>query len=116
MISLQSNSKIRVRRLKNPELRKIRYELRTLLFLEYEKRKKDFYENLGLIRKDLSLSYKERKDKLIRLRKERESLNFAFHRGPISCWYCGDRMVDLVRDPESLFWFCNEHFRSLHKL
>lgn len=96
----------KVRELKDLKLRRIRYELRTLIFLEYEKRKKDFYKRLGDIKRDTSLSYDEKKESEKKLRKDKERLWLSYHRRPICCWFCGNRMEELIQDPDSLFWFC----------
>ena len=40
---------------------------------------------------------------------ERNKLKIHYHRCPISCWFCGNRMKDLVKDLETGFWFCVEH-------
>ncbi len=104
--SSKLKNKQKVRILKNPRLRKIRYELRTLLSLEYYKKRKELYKRSGDIRGDKSISYDERKERLKRLLKDIEKLKLTFHRSTISCWVCGDRMNDLIQDPDSLFWFC----------
>ncbi|KKM85642.1 hypothetical protein LCGC14_1287000 [marine sediment metagenome] len=75
--------KFRIRELKSPKLRKIRYELRTLLFLEFVNR--------------------------IKKNGTRE-LYLPFRRRPICCATCRNRMEDLIQDPNSLFWFCKDHF------
>ena len=82
----------KIHRLRNSKLRKVRFELRTLLYLVC-------------------------KDELLRLQGftfgERKKFENYFHRSPIACWVCGDRMEDLVRDPDTKFWFCTKHFREL---
>ena len=103
--------KEKARRLKDQRLRKIRYELRTLLFLEYEKRRKEFYKKLGDIKRDSSLSYDQKREKERDLRKENERLMLNYHRHPIGCWFCGNRKDDLIQDLDSLFWFCLDHFQ-----
>lgn len=99
--SSKLKNKQKVRILKNPRLRKIRYELRTLLSLELGKRIKELNKH-----PDTSLNYDERKERLKRRLKDLEKLKLTFHRSPISCWVCGDRMNDLIQDSDSLFWFC----------
>jgi len=85
--------KKKIRVLRDPKLRKIRYELRTLLHLAC-------------------------RDKMVELRSdykkvlERNKLERHYRRCPISCWVCGNRMKDLVRDPETGFWFCVDCFEG----
>lgn len=85
--------KKKIRVLRDPKLRKIRYELRTLLHLAC-------------------------RDKMMELRSdykavlERNKLKTHYHRSPISCWACGNRMKDLVKDPETGFWFCVDCFED----
>ncbi len=81
-------SSLKIRELKNPRLRKIRYELRTLIFLEF----------------------------LSRCRKNgTRDLYLPFHRHPICCFVCHNRMEDLIQSPDSLFWFCRDHFDFTYK-
>jgi len=81
-----SKSKKKVHKLKDAKLRKIRYELRTLLYLVYNKR-------------------------IYQLRdKELQSFRNHFFRCPIICWFCGTRMEDLIQDPDTKYWFCVNHY------
>ncbi len=104
--------KKKTQKLRDLNLRRIRYELRTLMHLEYKKRRKDFYRRLGDIRGDVSLSYVEKRDSEKELLKEKERLWLSYHRHPICCWLCGNHMEDLIQDPDSLFWFCADCYNT----
>ncbi len=106
MNSQRHTVKKKIRSLKNPQLRKIRYELRTLFFLVYKRRYRDLNVELGKIRVNNSLSFDGRTERLKKLIKERENLDISFRQYPINCSLCGNRMEDLIQDPCSLFWFC----------
>ncbi len=95
-------NKRKIRRLTDPKLRKVRYEIKTLFYLFYQKKLLDL--------RDEYASYKikrERSQGLIW--REIERIKLIYNRHPISCWFCGNRKEDLIQDPESLFWFCVDH-------
>ncbi len=100
--------KKKIRSLKSLKLRKIRYELRTLFFLVYKRRKRELNIKLGEVRVDSSLSFDGRTERLKKLIKERENLDISFRQYSINCSLCGNRMEDLIQDPCSLFWFCRD--------
>ncbi|HEC37109.1 MAG TPA: hypothetical protein ENI29_02670 [bacterium] len=81
----KAKTKIKIRKLKDPKLRKIRYEIRTLFYLIY-------------------------KDGLLRLRNvsgiPQRELSKSFSQSPIGCWWCGNRMRDLQLYPEWNHWGC----------
>ena len=81
-----SQHKRKVHKLKDPKLRKIRYELRSLLFSIYER---EYFNLIG---------------------KEGQDFKKHFFRCPIICWFCGTRMEDLIQDPDTKFWFCVDHY------
>ena len=81
-----SKSKKGVHKLKDPRLRKIRYELRTLLHLIYKKRMIQLRD--------------------IPFRKERKNFEKHFFQCPIMCWSCGTRMDDLIQSSVTKSWFC----------
>lgn len=88
--------KKKTRSLKDSKLRKIRYEFRTLLHLA-------FRDKMVEIQNDLDLKYSIL---------EHNKLKIHYSRCPISCWACGNRMKDLVKDPETGFWFCVDCFED----
>jgi len=83
------DNKGKIRKLTDPKLRKIRYEIRTLFYL--------FYQN-----KLLDLLGENKTSEI-------ERIKLIYNRNPISCWFCGNRKDDLTQDPDSLFWFCCNH-------
>ncbi|TXT53614.1 MAG: hypothetical protein BAJALOKI2v1_900018 [Promethearchaeota archaeon] len=98
--------------LKDPRLRKIRYNLRSILFLEYQRGIKIFLERrekLDIKEDRKEISYREWRQKIIEIKKERLRLHVAFQSNPICCIRCGSRQNDLEKDEESL-WVCkNDH-------
>jgi hypothetical protein len=102
--------------LKDPRLRKIRYNLRSILFLEYQRRIKIFLEKREkLDRKEdrKEISYRGWRQKIIDIKKERLSLHVAFQSNPIYCIRCGSRQNDLEQDEESL-WVCKNNQHELN--
>ena len=104
-----------VQKLKDERLRKIRYELRTLLRLEKEKRVDDLHKKFVAISNDESLSYSERKEKRGVIIKEQERLNLTYDRYPLCCGVCGDRMKNLVFNPVMCQWRCVPCYKQAHK-
>lgn len=92
----------KVRKLTDPKLRKIRYEIRTLFYLFYQKKLLDLRDEYAFIK-----IKRERSRSLIW--SEMEKIKLIYNRNPISCWFCGNRKDDLIQDPDSLFWFCVDH-------
>ncbi len=82
-------TKVKIRKLKEPKLRKIRYEIRTLCYLLYRK------EMLRLRNSPVLFAH--------------QKFHKHFMQRPIICWGCGNRMRDLVQDPISKFWFCADN-------
>ncbi|MBD3215427.1 MAG: hypothetical protein GF311_22650 [Candidatus Lokiarchaeota archaeon] len=82
---------------KDPHLRKIRYELRSLLRLVW------------LDRLD-ELDNKHRKadsvEEMQQISWKIQDLKRAFYRHPIGCTLCGDRDVDLIYNPNDSSWYC----------
>ena len=101
IINLSATENIRkVRKLTDPRLRKIRYGLRTLVYLLYQNK-------LAELREEYTAHDSERDSTLIL--REKEELDLFYHRHHISCWFCGSRMEDLIQESDSLFWFCYKH-------
>ncbi len=97
----------KIRTLKNSRLRKVRYELRTLLLLLFEDKKREINLRMGEIRTDDSLSYDGRGEKLKKLLKERENLILSASQHPINCSFCGSREEDLIYQLENHMWVCH---------
>ena len=105
----------RIHKLKDPKLRKIRYELRTLLHLMYRKRSHEFWEELSIIREDKTLSYDQRREKMREIRKERERLQLRMSASPIGCVWCANQMEDLVFNPKRQCWICVTCYEDAHQ-
>ena len=104
-----------VQRLKDERLRRIRYELRTLLRLEKEKRWFKLNDKYYSFAEDKSLSYSERKEKRSFIIKEQEKLNLTYDRYPLCCGVCGDRMKNLAFNPVMCQWRCVPCYKQAHK-
>ena len=104
-----------VQKLKNEKLRKIRYELRTLLRLEKEKRWGDLHERFVALNKDKSISYDEGKKKTRFILGKQEELDLNYIRYPLCCGICGDRMENLVFNPVMNQWRCVLCYRQAHE-
>lgn len=107
-----------VHKLKDQRLRKIRYELRTLLNLEYHKRIDGFFKQLDELSELLSsnlLSYEETSARKMKIRRRIERLRLQHSQCSIGCGWCGDRMEDLVFNPKRQCWFCTTCYEDAHK-
>ncbi len=95
---IPQNSKVehKVKILKNPRLRRIRYRLRTLLFKLFELKKDEMHRKVGESRRDDSLSYDVKGERFKELQKEEERLIINFSQSPINCAMCGNREEDLL--------------------
>jgi len=107
MIPQEPRVKQKVRSLKNPRLRKVRYELRTLLFLLFEEKKMEIYQKMGDVRRDDSISFDGKKERNKLLLKEEESLILSFIQCPINCSLCGCREEDLIYQLDNHMWVCH---------
>ena len=103
-----------VQKLKDEKLRKIRYELRTILHLEKEKRGKELNERFVKIARDKSISYDERKEKKQVIIKKQEELNLTYNQCPHGCGICGNRMRNLVYNPVKYQWRCLICYKQAH--
>ncbi|MEJ2293690.1 MAG: hypothetical protein P8Y23_02875 [Candidatus Lokiarchaeota archaeon] len=92
-----TKDKLKIHGLKSEKLKKIRYELRTLLRLEYNSRIANINEEYWL-----------EGDSLVRKQLIREEMQLKeIHRKyPINCIICGDRMRNLVYYPQ-YGWLCS---------
>lgn len=104
-----------VQKLRSKKLRKVRYELRTLLRLEYQKRNRVFDKEFVAIGKDKSLSYDGRWEKRGFIIKKQEELKFAYGHYPLCCGICGDRMKNLVFNPVMYQWRCVPCYEYAHE-
>jgi len=113
---MRENGK-KVHVLKDPKLKLIRYNLRAILVKEYDKRIKEFMERS----KELSekedkgeISYREWKNEIIRMRKERVELLDALAGNPIICMQCKSVKNDLQQDKWG-GWECYNQEHELDK-
>ena len=101
----------KVKILKNPRLGKIRYRLRTLLFLLFELKEDEIHQKMGEAERDDSLSYDGKNERWKELRKEREKLIISFSQSPINCSMCGSREEDLIYQLDNHMWVCHNRER-----
>lgn len=111
----KNKSKKVVQKLKNEKLRKVRYELRTLLRLEKEKRLHELHERFVTISEDESLSYDECKEKHRFIIRKDEKLDRTSVLYPLCCCLCGDRMENLVYSPGRYEWRCVPCYDYAHE-
>ena len=109
---MMSMKKKRTIRLKDPRLRKARYELRTLLRLVWEKQISDLYDKIETIRDDDSLELDTKIQRKAQIDKQIEAIDFAYLHGPHGCRLCGDRDADLTYNPCNSTWFCESCYKS----
>lgn len=108
-------NKKKVQNLRNLKLRKIRYELRTLLHLEFEKRLRLLTREWKKLYEDKSLSYEQWSEMHKKVNMNREKLELMEKRYPICCNICGDRMENLVWNPNRHQWRCIDCYEGAHK-
>lgn len=126
MIPQDSKVEHKVKILKNPRLRKIRYRLRTLLFFLFELKEDEIHQKMGEAKLDDSLSNDGKSERWKELRKEREKLIINFSQSPINCAMCGNREEDLIYHLDYRIWVCHnreechqrveEHAQEVRKL
>lgn len=114
MLKTKVKKKI-VQRLKDERLKKIRYELRTLLRLEKEKRIHELHGRLVAISSDESLSYEERTERRQPIIRKQEELRNNYGLYPLCCGICGDREGNLVFNPVMCQWRCVPCYKQAHK-
>ena len=108
--------KKRIHSLRDPKLRKIRYNFRTLLRLWYKEEGREYLAEKAKVRKDKTLSYDQRKKKLRELREADEELVSRYAAASISCGWCSNKMRDLVFEPSRQSWFCVTCYEEAHRL
>ena len=111
---LRLRTKKKIRSLKNPKLRKIRCELRTLLHLAYRKKYDEYNMKYSKIQNNKSLTYYEKNERQMVVLQEREELTLNHSRYPLGCGWCSERMDDLVFDPKRQCWFCVVCYEDAH--
>ena len=104
-----------VQKLRGEKLRKVRYELRSLLRLEKEKRWRDLQERFVALGEDKSLSYDERKKKRRFIIRKQEELDLTYVRFPLCCGICGNRVRNLVYNPVKHQWLCVLCYKQAHE-
>ena len=106
--------------LKDPQLRKIRTELRNLLFKAFERHHSRYYEEMASIDQDGSLSFEERKKLTLEIYLESEKLMGSFCRSVVLCSLCGRKDLDLIYNPVLNAWYCEACYtfnqKCQHKL
>jgi len=107
--------KKRTIRLKDPKLRKIRTELRTLLVREANKRVGDLIKEQSNLRKTRPLhdeKYYQLYDELVNQENQLRKLKAA---SICSCANCTDRKEDHVFNPNTREWYCEKCYQRLKK-
>ena len=94
--------------LKNPHLRKIRTELRNLLYQAFDDYHSRFSEMIKANNSNKSLSYKEQRKLNLKLNYQQTKLREAYSHSVVGCRVCGKRDVDLVYNPVLNAWFCED--------
>lgn len=100
------SEKRRLIALKDPQLRKIRTELRNLLRQAFEDHYNQFFEEMKVIHFDKTLSDEEKASREQALYRESEALKFAYTHSVIGCRLCGKRDLDLIYNPVLNRWYC----------
>lgn len=87
---------------KNARLRKLRYELRSLIREAYLNRRDELHEKLMASESiEIKISFS----------KKRQELDRVFKKSPICCKYCGDMEGDHVYNPYLEAWFCEDCYQ-----
>jgi len=113
VLSMSRSKKLRV--LKNIKLRNVRYALRTILRLEYEKRLDILGKKWSEVEGNESLTYEQKVRQQKEIIAQREQLDLIKRKYPINCAICGDRMEDLVWNPNRHQWRCVPCYEQAHK-
>ena len=92
--------------LKNPQLRKVRTELRNLLRQAVEDHSSRLHEQINKIRYDKSLEYEVKKKKIQQIYQKSEELKRAFLHSVVGCRLCGKTELDLIFNPVLNTWYC----------
>lgn len=110
--------KKRTIRIKDPRLRKVRYELRNLLQLaksakiyEILDKKRQLYDIDGFWDRN-HLDYKKLHKKVQKLSSQENDLRYAFNASIAFCPVCWEMDKDMTYNPVSGKWFCTECYTS----
>jgi len=95
-----------VHSVENIRLKKIRYNLRTVLRLAFDEKLKSFNEEISKVQGIESLDYLEKEVALRKIFKRKEDLIIRKQRSPINCVVCGERMEDLFYISSNASWRC----------
>jgi len=101
--------------LKNPQLRKIRTELRKLLKQAFSERYLGYFEQMDVIQNDSRLNYDEKESKCNEIYQESQKLNLAYLHSIIGCRVCGKADVDLIYNPVLNTWYCERCYNFNQK-
>ena len=99
--------KKRTIRLKDPRLRKVRTELRTLLSLMWQKQKKILNDQINEVYNDKSLAYLSKKKEVNQILEKIIALDRTYLHGLHGCRLCGRREPDLTYNPGDNMWYCD---------
>jgi len=101
--------------LKDPQLRRVRTELRNLLYQAFEDHSLRIFQEMDLIHSDSTLDYEVRRKRVEILYQESEKLRSAYHHSVGGCKVCGRRDLDLVYNPILNKWYCEECYEFNRK-
>ena len=104
--------KKRTIRLKDPKLRKIRTELRTLLIRESGRRIGDIIKEQSNLRVTRPTN-DETRDKLAQLEDQKNQLRKLENSSICSCATCSDMKEDHVFNPNTREWYCEKCYGRL---
>jgi hypothetical protein len=104
---MRENGK-KVHILKDPKLRKIRYNLRAILWCEYQKRQNEIFERKNFLREEErkgKISSDEWWKKIQEIKKKDVKLQDALRTSPVNCMRCKSVKHDLQQDKWGV-WEC----------
>jgi hypothetical protein len=93
--------------LNNSRLRKIRYNLRSILYLEFKKRQQSLIEERRRVHREYrggKISEKEYVDKKRELLQKKAELTNLVLTNPIRCTMCKSRRNDLEQDEDGIYY------------
>lgn len=92
--------------LKNPQLSRIRTEMRNLLRSAFEDHYLRLFDQINSIRLDESLEHEVKKEKIQEIFLKSEELKRAFLHSVAGCRLCGRTDLDLIYNPVLNTWYC----------
>lgn len=102
-------------RLKDPKLRKIRTELRTLLVREAYKRIANLTDKQGILRERRPLGDENFLELDNQLENQKNQLRKLIKASICSCVTCSDMKEDHVFSPKTREWYCEKCYERLKK-